>query len=137
MIRAKLKATKDRSFSKRWASELESAGFVQVSSFFLENYHRLKPYSITYGEAMFVVHLMQFKWDEKKPYPAYKTISARMHVSDKTARRWAVSLEKKGYLHREVRMAQTNLFDLKGLMKALVQLKKFQDEAKKKKEDAE
>ena len=86
---------------------------------------------------MFVVHLMQFKWDESKPFPAYKTLSARMHVSDKTARRWAVSLEEKGYLQRTVRKAQTNLFDLKGLMKALVQLKKSQDEAKKKKEDGE
>lgn len=73
---------------------------------------------------MFVVHLMQYKWDEKAPFPAYKTIAQRMHVSVKTARRWAASLEKKGYLRREMRVAETNRFHLKGLIDALVRLKK-------------
>ncbi len=46
-------------FAKKWAAELEIDGHVQISTFFLENYSRLKPYSLTHGEAMFVVHLMQ------------------------------------------------------------------------------
>lgn len=129
------KTAKDRSFGKRWEPKLEDAGFVQVSSFFLEHYHRLKPYPITYGEAMFVIHLMQFKWDAAKPYPAYKTLSSRMHVSDKTARRLATSLEQKGYLNREVRVAQTNRFDLTGLMNALVKLKAEMKLGKEGKED--
>ena len=86
---------------------------------------------------MFVIHLMQFKWDEAKPYPAYKTISGRMHVSDKTARRWAKALEGKRYLRREMREAQTNRFDLSGLMNALDALKDVQDAAQKAKEDQE
>lgn len=130
-MKLKEKSPDQYSFSKRWSPELKAAGFVPVSTFFLENYHRLKPYHLTYGEAMFVIHLMQFKWDESKPYPAYKTIAARMHVSDKTARRWAAELEGKGYLHREKRVAQTNLFDLSGLMRALADLKASQDRAKK------
>src|SRR3954452_4801895 len=84
--------------AKRWTPELVACGFVPVSTFFLENYHRLRPYDLTYGEALFVIHLMQHKWDEASPYPAYKTIAARMHVSDKTARRFARSLEQKKYL---------------------------------------
>ena len=40
------------------------------------------------------------------------------------ARRWAASLEKKGYLEREMRVGTTNRFHLKGLMDALVSLKK-------------
>lgn len=84
---------------------------------------------------MFIVHLMQFKWDEAKPYPAYKTIAERMAVSDKTARRFAVNLQVKGYLQRELRVAQTNLFDLSRLMAALVDLKNAQLAAKQAKED--
>jgi len=92
------------SFEKRGALSLKEDGFVPVSTFFLENYHRLKPFDLTYGEAMFVIHLMQHKWDEKAPFPAYKTIAHRMHVSAKSARRWAASLEQKGYLKREMRI---------------------------------
>ena len=111
------------SFEKRWAPSLKGDGFVPVSTFFLENYHRLKPFDLTYGEAMFVIHLMQHKWDENAPFPAYKTIVQRMHVSTKSARRWAASLEQKGYLKREIRVGATNRFHLTGLMEALVRLK--------------
>ncbi|WP_395741301.1 helix-turn-helix domain-containing protein [Prosthecobacter sp.] len=123
------------SFEKRWAKELKSGGFVPVSAFFLENYHRLQPYDLTYGEAMFIVHIMQHKWDEKAPFPGYKTISKRMHVSPKSARRMAASLENKGYLKREMRIGTTNLFHLKGLMTALVALKNVQEKSKPEKED--
>jgi DNA-binding MarR family transcriptional regulator len=111
-------------FAKQWAAELKADGHVRISCFFLENYHRLKPYSLTHGEAMFVVHLMQHKWGEASPYPGYKTIAKRMGVSDKTARRLARSLEQKTYLIREVRQANTNRFHLTKLMTALVGLKK-------------
>ena len=110
-------------FAKKWAAELEIDGHVQISTFFLENYHRLKPYSLTHGEAMFVVHLMQHKWGQEAPYPGYKTIAKRMGVSDKTARRLAKSLEDKKYLVREVRQANTNRFHMAKLMGALVALK--------------
>ena len=118
-------------FAKKWAAELEDDGHVQVSTFFLENYHRLEPYPLTHGEAMFVVHLMQHKWGEDAPYPAYKTIAKRMAVSDKTARRLAKSLEDKKYLVREIRQANTNRFHLSGLMDALVGLRKKAKEKKR------
>jgi DNA-binding MarR family transcriptional regulator len=110
-------------FAKMWAAELEDNGHVRISTFFLENYHRLKPYSLTHGEAMFIVHLMQHKWGADAPYPGYKMIAKRMGVSDKTARRLAKSLEDKKYLVREVRQANTNRFHLTKLMGALVVLK--------------
>ena len=109
-----------RSFARRWAPELEADGHTQISIYFLENYHRLKPYPLTHSEAMFVIHLMQYKWDERSPYPGYKTIAQRMGVATKSARRYAQSLQQKKCLHREVRIGQTNLFDLAPLMKALV-----------------
>lgn len=124
---------KKYTFERKWTPKLKSAGFVSISTFFLENYHRLKPYDLTYGEAMFIIHLMQHKWDEGAPFPAYKTIASRMHVSVKSARRYAASIEKKGYLKRRVRIGETNRFDLKGLMLALDKLKDQQDAASKKK----
>ncbi len=111
-------------FEKRWAPELKAEGFVPVSTFFLENYHQLKPYDLTHGEAMFIIHLMQHKWTAAAPFPGYKTIAKRMCVSDKTARRLAASLEQKGYLDREARVGETNLFHLTKLIAALVKLKK-------------
>ena len=110
-------------FNHRWAPELATDGHVQVSTFFLENYHRLKPYDLTHGEAMFVVHLMQHKWGTDAPFPAYKTIAQRMGVSTKTARRFAASLEQKKYLNREMRIGYTNRFHLNKLITALVELK--------------
>lgn len=80
---------------------------------------------------MFIVHLMQHKWGEAAPYPAYKTIAKRMGVSDKTARRLAKSLEDKKYLVREVRQANTNRFHLSNLMAALVGLKERAGRTKK------
>ncbi len=118
-------------FAKMWAAELEDDGHVRISTFFLENYHRLKPYSLTHGEAMFIVHLMQHKWGADAPYPGYKMIARRMGVSDKTARRLAKSLEAKKYLVREIRQANTNRFHLTKLMAALVGLKKTASMTKK------
>ena len=110
-------------FAEMWAAELENDGHVRISTFFLENYYQLKPYPLTHGEAMFVVHLMQHKWGKDAPYPGYKSIAKQMGVCDKTARRLAKSLEDKKYLVREIRQAETNRFHLAKLMAALVSLK--------------
>jgi Helix-turn-helix domain len=122
-MKRELQNKKDFTFEKRWAPELKADGFVQVSVFFLENYHRLKPYDLTHGEAMFIIHLMQHKWGVTAPFPAYKTIAKRMGVSTKTTRRYAVSLEQKRFLSRELRIGETNRFHLKNLMDALVRLR--------------
>jgi hypothetical protein len=110
-------------FDERWAPALKKDGHVQVSTFFLENYHRLTPYDLTHGEAMFVIHLMQHKWGAAAPFPSYRTLAQRMGVSVKTARRFAVSLQAKKYLYREFRTGATNLFYLDKLIAALVALK--------------
>lgn len=121
----KKKASPPRSssFGTVWHPKLESEGFTQVSNYFLLNYHRLEPYDLTHGEAMFVIHLMQHKWTTEAPYPAYKTIAKRMVVSVKTARRYAQSLEQKKYLKREMRVGVTNKFHFTKLITALVALK--------------
>lgn len=109
-----------RSFGARWKHlELFERGYVPVPIYFLEHYAQLKPFCLTVGEAMFVLHLMQFKWDENAPFPGYKRIAAQMGISDKMARAHAKSLETKKLLIREMRVSQTNRFDLTPLFDAL------------------
>ena len=111
------------SFETRWSPALKKDGHVQVSTFFLNHYSKLKPYPLTHGEAMFVIHLMQYKWGADAPFPAYKTIADRMCVSVKTAQRLAKSLQDKDYLYRQFRRGETNVFHLNKLIKALEALK--------------
>jgi hypothetical protein len=110
-----------RSLAQRWKhSELFARGFVALPTLFLHHYAHLKPHALTSGEALFVIHLMEFKWDEKAPFPGYATIAARMGISDKMARRHAQSLETKKYLVRIKRSGHTNRFDLTPLFDSLL-----------------
>ena len=113
-------STSKHAFAERWKHEaLFEKGYVPVPVSFLQRYANLKPYPLTAGEALFVLHLMEFKWDSGDPFPGYKTLAKRMGVSDKMVRRHAKSLETKTYLRRKMRLAQTNLFDLSPLFDAL------------------
>lgn len=109
-----------RSFVKRWKHKnLFERGFLVVPTLFLQHYAHLNPHPLSPGEALFVLHLMEFKWDANAPFPGYKTLATRMGVSDKMVRRYAQSLEAKKYLRREIRAGQTNRFDLTPLFDAL------------------
>lgn len=108
----------------RWNhSELFDEGFVGIPTHFLELYSQLNP-PLTSGEAMFVIHLMNFKWDKNAPFPSYKILAERMGVSDKAVRRHAQALESKKYLLRIQRIGGTNKFDLSKLFDALLEVKR-------------
>jgi hypothetical protein len=110
-----------RSAAARWGDDpaLFRQGFVVVPNRFLHNYASLKPEPLSAGEALFVLQLMSFKWDKALPFPSYKTIARRMGITDKMARRYAQSLDRKGYLRRQYQLRATNRFDLTGLFEAL------------------
>jgi DNA-binding MarR family transcriptional regulator len=112
-------AKKQFSPTLAWSPALAQTRYVAVVHGFLDHYASLKPYSLTIGEAMFVVHLMRYKWGEEAPFPGYKTLAKQMGVSDKMVRRYAKSLEDKGFLRREIRKADTNRFNLEPLFRAL------------------
>ena len=113
------KTAPEQSIANRWTESLAEDGFVPVVNYFLDHYHELKPYELTHGEAMFVIHLMRYKWTEESPHPAFKTLARLMGVSDKQTRRYAQSLETKRLLRRESRTGLPNRFDLKPLFRAL------------------
>jgi len=111
----------DRSFAARWKHpELFSRGYLVVPTLLLHHYAHLKPYPLSLGELVFVLHLMSYKWDANAPYPSYKTLAKLMGVTDKMVRRHAQSLETKKYLKRVVRVGATNQFDLTPLFDALL-----------------
>ena len=78
-----------RSATARWGSHknLFARGFLVVPHRFLEHYSLLDP-PLSTGEALFVLHLMSFKWDRELPFPSYKSLAQRMGVSEKAVRRY-------------------------------------------------
>jgi hypothetical protein len=67
---------------------------------------------LTHGEALFILHLMTFKWDEALPYRSYKTLSRLMGVDQKTVQRYAQSLCRKKHLFCIFQPKGANRFDL-------------------------
>lgn len=116
-------STINRKLAARWGGQeslfARPEGWVGVPDSFLRLYAKLKPYALTVGEAMFVLELMAYKWSERAPFPSYKSLAARMGVTDKMVRRYAANLEGKKYLQRETRIGSTNTFNLNPLLAAL------------------
>ena len=113
-------ASSQSAFVAKWGRELARHGYTQVSNFFLENYHRMKPHALTHAEAMFAVHLLRYRLTDAAPFPSYATIARQMGVSVKTARRHAQSLERKKCLFRTFRVGRTNSFQLDALVNVLM-----------------
>ena len=111
--------------ARRWTKELVKDGFTPVVDIFLDHYSEL---GVTTTEAMFIIHLMKYKWNERHPYPSFGVIAAKMGISDTAVRNHARSLEKKGILYRHQRLGETNEFDLTPLFFKLEQIKKRDSE---------
>lgn len=108
-----------RDVGKRWTPNLAKGGFTPIVSVFLENYAKMSP-PLTTPEAMLIIQLMSFKWDEAMPWPAFKTLAKRMGISDTAVRNHARNLEtRKKYIVRHKRVGLPNLFDLTPLFAEL------------------
>lgn len=120
------------SIASRWTDKLAGEGFTPISIVFLDSYALL---DITNNEAMFIVHLMRFKWNDKMPFPGLNKIAEKMNVSHISVRKYARDLETKGFLIRKMRKGLTTRYDLTPLFKALEQklaeVKKTNAESKK------
>lgn len=102
----------------RWSPVLTASGFTPVAVSFLDNYSKLSP-PITPAEAIFIIHLIRYKWTADAPYPGFKSIAEQMGISVQMARHHARNLEQKKYLSREMRVGATNRFHLEPLFAAL------------------
>jgi len=109
-----------RKMADRWTEKLAAKGFTPIASYFLDNYHRL---NVTTPEAMLIIHLMSYKWDEKNPRPGFTKLAAKMGVTPTAVRNHARSLEKrKKLLERIMRVGRPNAFNLTPLFNALEKL---------------
>ena len=111
----------NQSIANRWTTKLVSGGWTPISTYFIDNYHRLNP-RLSSLEAMLIIQLIRHKWDERDPHPTFTTLAKRMGISATATRNHARSLEKKGYLRRIPTQGSSNHFDLKPLFAALERL---------------
>ena len=77
----------------RFGDELLEAGFTSVPNLFLTRYRFL---GISDATAMWIIHLLRFKWTEKAPYPTQGGLP--MSAAEKTRRRYARELRNDGLL---------------------------------------
>lgn len=121
--------TVNNSHAARWKHEkLFGRGYLAVPIAFLEHYARLKKFGgLTHAEAMFILHVMSFKWGERAPFPSYATLAKRMGTSPKTVQRQAKALEDKGYLVRVARHGRSNAFELTPLFDSLLEAVQTQE----------
>ena len=120
----------------RWTPALMKR-WVPVSSYFLANYHRLplgqQPTGLTSSEVLLLLHLLDYKWDEKAPWPSLAVLARRMGVTRRAARMTLAKLEEKGLLRRAMPTGaiRTSRYHIEGLFEQLEALQAG-DEAKEK-----
>ena len=105
---------------ERWSPAVASKGFSAVPTVFLNSYAQL---GITPTEAMLIIHLMSYKWDNRRPFPSVAKLCAKLGLSDGQVRSILRRLEKeKKFVTRIHRIGRSNEFDFTPLIHALEQL---------------
>jgi hypothetical protein len=127
-IKAANQATPSNGYkiSVLFGDQILQAGFTSVPNLVLNHYAEL---GITPAEMMFIIHMWQFRWTERDPYPSLTTIADKMDVSWRQAHRYAKSLEQKGFLIIKSRQEPgrgqvTSEYDFEPLLKAVLKLDK-------------
>ncbi len=78
----------------RFGDPIMQDGFTSVPNLVLNYYSRL---GISQAEMLFIIHVWQFWWTEKNPFPALNTIAVRMNISRRQARNYVQSLKGKEF----------------------------------------
>jgi hypothetical protein len=106
----------------RFGDEILQAGFTSVPNLVLNHYAAL---DITAAEMMFTIHVWQYWWTEKDPYPSLSAIAGKMAVSVRQVHNYVASLKKKGYLIVNQRYSphlgqMTSEYDFSPLLRAVL-----------------
>ena len=110
---------------RKWGRAVMDLGFCIIPSLLLRAQARL---GLNPTQLSLLMHLADYWWDaERKPYPAMKTLGARLKLSPRQVRRYVAELEQAGLLTRIERTAShrgklSNEYDLSGLVKRLQEL---------------
>lgn len=114
--------TSAKSITVRFGDAVLQAGHTAVPNLVLKHYAEL---GITPTEMMFIIHVWQFWWTERQPFPSLNTIAKRMDITRRQARKYTQSLKEKGYLQVHDRfspsLGQTSSeYDFTPLLQAIV-----------------
>jgi hypothetical protein len=78
----------------KFGCDILQAGHTAVPNLLLDLYTQL---GLTTQEMLFVIHLMQFQWSKRNPYPALTTIAEKMGVKRRMIGNYVKSLKRKAY----------------------------------------
>ncbi len=106
----------------RFGDEILQAGFTAIPNLVLDHYADL---GITPGEMLFTIHVWQYWWSEKNPYPSLQGVADKMNASRRQVRRYAEGLKDKGLLKVNERRLPgvgqiTSEYDFSPLIRAIV-----------------
>ena len=121
--------TTARSITVRFGDAVLQEGHTAVPNLVLKHYAEL---GITPTEMMFIIHVWQFWWTERQPFPSLSTIARRMNITRRQGRKHTQSLKEKGLLEVHDRFSPTfgqmsSEYDFTPLIRAVVALSQEAD----------
>lgn len=128
------KRESDKTRASRWGVVLAKTKFTELANGFLDHYAKIKVdgESLNSSDAMFIIHLMRFKWDQHPPHPGYDYIAHLMGLTVPAVRKIAKKLERMNLVERVPKYKESldgkkgrqegNYFRLDGLFRALEEL---------------
>src|SRR5947207_1109052 len=84
----------ETSLEARWGDIILDAGHTAIPNLLIELYTEL---GITNQEMMFIIHIFNYRWTKKNPFPAIATIARKMGVDDRTIQRYIKRLKTLTY----------------------------------------
>lgn len=107
----------------RFGDQIMQAGFTAVPNLLLNHYVAL---DITPAELVFILHIWQYWWNVKDPYPALRTVAEKMGKDLRQTRRYAEGLKTKNLLKVRERTAPgkgqiTSEYDFSPLLERLLE----------------
>ena len=123
------KAESSTSMASRWGDFLADTKYTQIANGFLDYYSVLNGGSeeqLNSSDAMLIIHLMRFKWDQHNPHPPFTVLAQLMGIGIPAVRKIVRKLKRLNYLKVFPRYASdgsggsvSNEYDLSGLFAAL------------------
>lgn len=137
MAKAKFESTP----AARWTDQLAARGYTPVVRAFVELACRRAGrkgggLGLSPTQAMLIIQLISYKRDIRMPFPAIKTLAARLGVSDTTVRNNLDALARKKLIVKHLHRGFPTYYDLQPLFKQLENLQ-VAAEARKDQEEAE
>jgi hypothetical protein len=112
----------------KFGDPILDGGHTAIPNLLLEHYTTL---GITLQQMLFIIHIIQFKWDPRDPYPGMQTIARRMGMSVRQMQRYEHELISKGRLvvtarHSADGKQLTNEYNFAGLMERVLTIRQSQ-----------